>query len=112
MFAPKTRSPPTRTVISGAVRVRSAARSTSKYSRGCVLPAPSKLRKPSESGSRTANDFASVCASVASVRPGLNGTDTLWPPFFAASSTATQPPRTIRSAIDTGDFLFLSLKVF
>src|SRR5271166_5158343 len=35
------------------------------------------------------------------MRPGVNGTFTLWPAFFAASSTAAQPPRTIRSASET-----------
>ena len=35
------------------------------------------------------------------MRPGENGTLTAWPAFFAASSTAAQPPSTIRSASDT-----------
>src|ERR1700733_12944388 len=35
------------------------------------------------------------------MRPGLNGTVTLWPAFFAACSTPAHPPRTIRSASDT-----------
>ena len=35
------------------------------------------------------------------MRPGEKGTFTSWPAFFAASSTAAQPPRTIRSASET-----------
>ena len=35
------------------------------------------------------------------MRPGEKGTFTPWPAFFAASSTAAQPPRTIRSASET-----------
>ena len=35
------------------------------------------------------------------MRPGLNGTCTLYPPSCAAFSTAAQPPRTIRSARET-----------
>ena len=35
------------------------------------------------------------------MRPGANGTVTLCPAFFAACSTAAQPPRTIRSASET-----------
>ena len=32
------------------------------------------------------------------MRPGLNGTVTEWPAFFAACSTPAQPASTIRSA--------------
>jgi len=32
------------------------------------------------------------------MRPGVNGTDTSWPAFFAAASTAALPARTIMSA--------------
>ncbi len=35
------------------------------------------------------------------MRPGVNGTVTSWPAFFAACSTAAHPPRTIRSASET-----------
>src|SRR5512136_2221473 len=35
------------------------------------------------------------------MRPGVKGTVTLWPAFFAACSTPAQPARTIRSASDT-----------
>jgi hypothetical protein len=35
------------------------------------------------------------------VRPGVNGTVTSWPAFFAACSTPAQPPSTIRSASET-----------
>ena len=38
---------------------------------------------------------------MASVRPGANGTVTSDPAFFAAASTAAQPPSTITSASDT-----------
>ena len=37
-------------------------------------------------------------ATVASVRPGVNGTVTSYPAAFAACSTAAHPPRTIMSA--------------
>ncbi len=46
-------------------------------------------------------DSASVCACEASVRPGANGTATLWPAAFAACSTPALPARTIRSASET-----------
>ena len=39
-FAPSTRRPPTRTVISGALRVSRFARSTSRCSDGSRLPLP------------------------------------------------------------------------
>ena len=45
--------------------------------------------------------MTSVCACEASVRPGVNGTETLTPAFFAAFSIAATPPRTMRSAIET-----------
>ena len=35
------------------------------------------------------------------MRPGEKGTFTSWPAFFAAASTAAQPPSTIRSASET-----------
>ena len=35
------------------------------------------------------------------MRPGVKGTVTSWPAFFAACSTPAQPPRTIRSASET-----------
>ena len=35
------------------------------------------------------------------MRPGAKGTCTSMPAFFAAASTAAQPPRTIRSASET-----------
>ena len=49
------------------------------------------------------------------MRPGEKGTFTLRPAFLAASSTAAQPPRTIRSASETFFFFFpfcLPLKSF
>ena len=52
-------------------------------------------------GSSTAKDSTSVCSCEASLRPGVKGTVTLWPAFFAACSTPAQPPRTIRSASET-----------
>ena len=42
--------------------------------------------------------LTSVCSCEASVRPGANGTVMLNPAFFAARSTAAQPPSTMRSA--------------
>ena len=42
-----------------------------------------------------------MCSSVASTRPGANGTSTSQPESLAAFSTAVQPPSTIRSASDT-----------
>jgi hypothetical protein len=48
-----------------------------------------------------AKECASVCSCEASVRPGAKGTLTSWPAFFAASSTAALPPRTMRSASET-----------
>ena len=56
---------------------------------------------PSAVGSSTANEVTSVCSCEASVRPGEKGTFTSCPAFFAASSTAAEPPRTIRSASET-----------
>src|SRR5512143_362815 len=35
------------------------------------------------------------------MRPGMKGTVTSWPAFFAAFSTPAQPARTIRSASET-----------
>ena len=35
------------------------------------------------------------------MRPGVKGTVTSWPAFFAACSTPAQPPRTIKSASET-----------
>ena len=35
------------------------------------------------------------------MRPGVKGTVTSWPAFFAACSTAAHPPSTIRSASET-----------
>ena len=35
------------------------------------------------------------------MRPGVKGTVTAWPAFFAACSTAAQPASTIRSASET-----------
>ncbi len=35
------------------------------------------------------------------MRPGVKGTVTSWPAFFAAFSMAAQPPSTIRSASET-----------
>ena len=45
---------------------------------------------------------------MASVRPGIKGTFNLYPLFLAAFSTATHPPRTIKSARET--FFFLESK--
>ena len=52
-------------------------------------------------GSSGAKESASVCSCEASVRPGAKGTVTSYPARLAASSTAAQPPRTIRSASET-----------
>ncbi len=100
-FAPSTRRPPTSTVISGAERPSRLALSISRYSDGSGVALPPKLRKPSTTGSSTANDSASVCSCVASARPGRNGTSTSWPAALAACSIAAAPPRTIRSASET-----------
>jgi hypothetical protein len=43
----------------------------------------------------------SVCDWLASVLPGVKATSMLCPAFFAASSIAAQPPKTMISAIDT-----------
>src|SRR6266851_1566886 len=67
---------------------------------------------PSAAGSRTANDSTSVHSCEASVRPGEKGTFTSCPALFAASSTAAQPPRTIRSASETFFFPDCELKSF
>ena len=56
-------------------------------------------RRPSAPARRTTR--TSVCSCEASVRPGVKGTFTSWPAFFAAASTAAQPPSTIRSASET-----------
>ena len=94
--APRARRPPTSTVISGAVSVRSWARSTSMASAAIAYSCFWKLRKPSASGSIGSKLAASVCSSVASVRPAVNGTETP-----DAASMAATPPRTIRSARET-----------
>ena len=52
-------------------------------------------------GSSTSKDSTSVCSCEASMRPGVNGTETSCPAFFAAFSTAAQPPSTIKSASET-----------
>ena len=100
-LTPSTRRPPTSTVISGAESVRSWARSTRSSSAGRSISRARWLRNPSDRGSSTAKDSASVIAAVASVRPGVNGTTTSCPASRAASSTAAEPPSTIRSASDT-----------
>ena len=100
-LAPSTRRPPTSTVISGAVSVSSCARSTSSSSAGIgCLPRNScgSRRRSARARRRSAT---SVCSCEASMRPGVKGTFTSWPPFFAACSTAATPPSTIRSASET-----------
>ena len=101
MLAPRTRRPPTSTVISGADSDSRFARSRSRCSGGSLSPASRWFRNPSLFGSSTSKDSTSVCSCVASVRPGRNGTVTSCPASLAAFSTAAQPPRTIRSASDT-----------
>ncbi len=49
-------------------------------------------------GSSTSKDSTSVCACVASPRPGANGTSTLKPAALIACSRPTLPPSTITSA--------------
>ncbi|OQC04170.1 MAG: hypothetical protein BWX79_02546 [Alphaproteobacteria bacterium ADurb.Bin100] len=100
-LAPSTRRPPTSTVISGALSVSSCARSSSISSGATRKALRRQLRKPSACGSSTAKEATSVCASVASVRPGVNGTSTTWPAAAAADSTPALPASTIRSASDT-----------
>jgi hypothetical protein len=56
------------------------------------------LRKPSASGSSTSKDSTSVCACVASPRPGAKGTSPSKPAALAACSMPTLPPSTITSA--------------
>ena len=75
VFAPSTRRPPTRTVISLAVSSSMYARSTSSVS-GVELAArlQIQLRNPSARGSRHRKVSTSVCSWEASVRPGWNGT--------------------------------------
>jgi hypothetical protein len=97
----RTRMPPIRTAISGAVSVNMKARSTSRVSAGSFSPVGRKLRNPSAVGSSTANVSTSVCSCEASVRPGANGTVISCPAFFAARSTAAHPPRTTGSASET-----------
>src|SRR6056297_1719086 len=50
-----------------------------------------QLRKPSASGSSTANESASVISSVASPRPAAKGTSIPTPAARAACSTPTFP---------------------
>mmetsp|Transcript_16306 Transcript_16306/g.51030 ORF Transcript_16306/g.51030 Transcript_16306/m.51030 type:complete len:297 (+) Transcript_16306:214-1104(+) len=104
-FAPSARMPPTNTVISGAVRPSSCARSSSNSSADwpfAPAPSPIKLRNPSAFGSRKAKESTSVCSAVASTRPPTKGTSTETPAAFAAASIATTPARTMTSASDTG----------
>ncbi|SQA02555.1 Uncharacterised protein [Serratia marcescens] len=100
-LAPSTRSPPTSTVISGAVRVSNCALSTSSVSAGTRYLPFRKLRKPSASGSIASKESTSVCSCEASMRPGANGTVRAKPAFFAACSTPAAPASTIRSASET-----------
>ena len=101
-FAFRARRPPIRTVISGAVSVSSCARSTSSScgASSCPVAGGSCGIRPRSAPARRTN-ATSVCSCDASVRPGEKGTFTSWPAFFAAASTAAQPPRTIRSASET-----------
>jgi hypothetical protein len=101
VLAPSTHSPPTRTVISGALKVSNCALSMSSSSAGSVADCALKLRKPSACGSITLKASTSVSACEASTRPGVNGTAMSCPAALAASSTATPPPSTMRSARDT-----------
>ena len=59
---PKDLIPPTRTVISGAVRFKSCALSNIISSGETLTPDLWKFLKPSECGSSTAKDSASVCS--------------------------------------------------
>ena len=93
--------PPTRTVISGAVSVSSCAAIDQQLLCRHGVLGLEVVAEPVGTGSSTANDSTSVCSCDASVRPGVKGTVTSWPAFFAACSTPAQPPRTIRSASET-----------
>ena len=73
------------------------------------LPVAQIIAESVGGGFERAKEWASVCSCEASVRPGEKGTFTSCPAFFAADSTAAQPPRTIRSASDT--FLLAGLRV-
>jgi len=56
---------------------------------------PKIVAEPVGNRSSTANECTSVCSCVASARPGEKGIFTSCPAFFAASSMAASPPRTI-----------------
>mmetsp|Transcript_19631 Transcript_19631/g.52086 ORF Transcript_19631/g.52086 Transcript_19631/m.52086 type:complete len:214 (+) Transcript_19631:210-851(+) len=92
-LTPITRNPATNSAMSLAVRPRRCARSTSSEG------VPLKFLNASLSGSRTWNDSTSVCSCEASPRPVATATFTPFTPaFLAASSTAAEPAKTIKSA--------------
>ena len=101
-LAPSTRRPPTSTVISGAVSVRSCALSTSsclgryrELALEVVAEAVGDRLEHREGLDVRLRPARRPCV------PGLNGTFTATPAFFAACSTPAQPASTIRSASDT-----------
>ncbi len=89
VFAPSTRRPPTRTVISLAVSSSMYARSTSSVSGESLRPGSIQLRKPS---ARRLEPAGSSRRRSAPARrrcgPGVNGTVTGTPASAAAFSTA------------------------
>jgi hypothetical protein len=97
----QTRRPPIRTVISGAVSVSSCALSTSSSAADGLEPLARVVAEPV--GDRLQHgEGLHVGLLLRRVHaPGEKGTVTSWPAFFAAASTAAQPPRTIRSASET-----------
>ena len=90
-----------RTVISGAVSVSNCARSTSSSSAGTDVPFRDSCGtrpQPAPAPRRSARRFVPARRRCG---PARNGTFTSCPAFFAASSIAASPPRTIRSASET-----------
>ena len=92
-FAPRTRRPPTRTVISGAVSVSSCALSISAPPAVSTAACGSSCGIRPPCGSSGAKDSTSVCSCDASMRPGAKGTVTSCPASFAAFSTARRSRR-------------------
>ena len=92
---PRDLIPPSNTVISGAVKFNNWALSSIISSGETLMPDLWKFLKPSECGSKTSKDAASVWSSVASPLPGVNGT--LEP---VAISIPILPANTITSATE------------
>ena len=100
-FAPSTRIPPTRTVISGAVSVSSCARSTSISS---GETADALFQVVAESVGERLEHREGIDVGLRLRRVGAARRERhlhVMPACFAAASTAAQPPSTIRSASDT-----------